>query len=63
MHIIGGYIHCSSLIKLLKNTLCNWVKQKLNFSQKFQWQDIPRRKTNKSYDTTAVQNDPGYKTK
>ena len=63
MHILEGHIHCRSLIILLKNTLCNLVKQKLNFSQKFQRQDIPRRKTNKSYAATAVQNDPEYKTK
>ena len=39
------------------------VKQKLNFPQTFRWQEIPRRKTSKSYDTTAVRNDPGNKTK
>ena len=35
------------------------VKQKSNFSQTFEWQEILRRKTNKSYDKTAVKNDPG----
>ena len=45
------------------------VKQKSNFSQTFEWekkwekQTNLRRKTNKSYDTTAVRNDPGNKTK
>ena len=34
------------------------VKQKLDFSQTFKWQEILRRKTNKSYDKTAVRNDP-----
>ena len=34
------------------------VKQKSNFSQTFEWQEILRRKTNKSYDKTAVRNDP-----
>ena len=39
------------------------VKQKSNFSQTFEWQGILRRKTNKSYDKTAVRNDPGNSTK
>ena len=39
------------------------VKQKWNFSQTFGWQEILRRKTNKSYDKTAVWNDLEYKTK
>ena len=39
------------------------VKQKSNFSQTFEWQEILRRKTNKSYDKTAVRNDPGNSTK
>ena len=39
------------------------VKQKSNFSQTFKSQKILRRKTNKTYDTTAVQNDPGNNTK
>ena len=39
------------------------VRQKLNFSETFQWQEIPRRKTNKSYDKTAVQNDRRNNTK
>ena len=38
-------------------------KQKSNFSQIFEWQEIMRRKTNKSYDKIAVQNDPGHKKK
>ena len=37
------------------------VKQKSNFSQTFEWQEILRRKTHKSYDTTAVWNEPGNK--
>ena len=37
------------------------VKQKSSFSQTLERQEIPRRKTNQFYDTTAVQNDPGYK--
>ena len=39
------------------------VKQKSNFSQAFEWQEILKRKTNKSYDKTAVRNDPGNNTK
>ena len=39
------------------------LKQKSNFSETFEWQEILRRKTNKSYDKTAVQNDPGNNTK
>ena len=39
------------------------VQQKSNFSQTFEWQGILRRKTNKSYDKTAVQNDPRNSTK
>ena len=39
------------------------VKQKLNFSQTFEWQEILRRKTKKSYCKTAVRNNPGNDTK
>ena len=39
------------------------LKQKSNFSETFEWQEILRRKTNKSYDKTAVRNDPGNSTK
>ena len=39
------------------------VKQKWNFSQTFGWQEILRRKANKSYDKTAVRNDPRNNTK
>ena len=39
------------------------VKQKSIFSQTFEWQEMLRRKTHKFFDTTAVQNDPGNKTK
>ena len=39
------------------------VKHKSNFSQTFEWQEILRRKTNKSYDKTALRNDPGNGTK
>ena len=39
------------------------VKQKSNFSQTFEWQEILRRKANKSYDKTAVWNGLEYKTK
>ena len=39
------------------------VKQKSNFSQTFEWQEILRRKTNKSYDKTALRNNPGNNTK
>ena len=39
------------------------VKQISNFSQTFEWQEIPRRKINKSYDKTTVRNDPGNNTK
>ena len=39
------------------------VKQKSNFSQTFEWQEILRRKANKSYDKTAVRNDPRNNTK
>ena len=39
------------------------VKQESNFSQTFEWQGILRRKTNKSYDKTAVRNDPENSTK
>ena len=38
------------------------VKQKSNFSQTFEWQEILRRKTNKSYYKTALRNDPGSDT-
>ena len=31
------------------------VKQKSNFSQTFEWQKVLRRKTNKSFDKTALQ--------
>ena len=39
------------------------IKYKSNFSQIFEWQEILKRKTNKSYDKTAVRNDPGNNTK
>ena len=39
------------------------VKQKSNFSQTFESQEILRRKMNKSYDKTAVRNVPGNNTK
>ena len=39
------------------------VKQKSNFSQTFEWQEILRRKTNKSCHKTALQNGPGNNTK
>ena len=39
------------------------VKQKSNFLQIFEWLKISRGKTNKPYDTSAAQNDPGYNTK
>ena len=39
------------------------VKQKVIFSQTFEWQEILRRKINKSYNKTAVQNEPGNNTK
>ena len=38
-------------------------KQKSNFSETFEWQEILRRKANNSYDKTAVRNDPGNNTK
>ena len=38
------------------------VKQKSNFSKTFKWQEILRRKTNKSYDKTTVRNEPGNNT-
>ena len=34
------------------------VKYISGFSQAFEWQEILRRKTNKSYDKTALRNDP-----
>ena len=40
-----------------------YVKQKSNFSKTFEWQEILRRKSNKSYIKTAAQNDPGNNTK
>ena len=43
--------------------ILKFVKQKSNFSQTFEWQEILRRKTNKSYYKTAVRNDPGNDTK
>ena len=39
-------------------TFLKSVKQNSNFSQTFEWQEILRRKTNKSYDKTALRNDP-----
>ena len=39
------------------------VKYKSDFSQAFEWQEILIRKTNKSYDKTALRNDPGNNTK
>ena len=39
------------------------VKQKSNFSQTLEWKEILRRKTNKSFDKTAVWNDSGINTK
>ena len=39
------------------------LKRKSNFSETFECQEILRRKTKKSYDKTAVQNDPGNNTK
>ena len=35
------------------------IKYKSNFSQTFELQEIMRRKTNKSYDKTALRKDPG----
>ena len=35
------------------------IKKKSNFSETLEWQEILRRKTNKSFDKTAVRNDPG----
>ena len=40
-----------------------FVNPKSNFSQIFEWQEILRGKTNKSYDKTAVRKDPGNNTK
>ena len=39
------------------------VKYISGFSQAFEWQEILRRKTNKSYDKTALRNDPWNNTK
>ena len=39
------------------------VKYISGFSQAFEWQEILRRKTNKSYDKTALRNNPGNNTK
>ena len=39
------------------------IKYKSNFSQIFEWQEILKRKTSKSYDKTAARNDPGNNTK
>ena len=44
---------CRDTIAFLKS-----VTYKSNFSQTFEWQEIMRRKTNKSYDKTAARNDP-----
>ena len=44
-------------------TFLKSVKQNSNFSQTFERQEIPRRKTNKSCYKTAVRNDPGNDTK
>ena len=58
---LSRFVQCGSRrhrIAFLKS-----VKQKSNFSQTFGWQEILRRKANKSYDKTAVLNDPGNNAK
>ena len=56
---------CQDLCSVSHGKTCYYflksVKLKSNFSRRFKWQEILRRKTNKSYNTTAVKNDPGYK--
>ena len=44
-------------------TFLKSVKQISIFSETFEGQEILRRKTNKSYEKTAIQNDPGNNTK
>ena len=44
-------------------TFLKSVKQISIFSETFEGQEILRRKTNKSYEKTATQNDPGNNTK
>ena len=51
------------VIQIHAITFLKSVKQISNFSQTFEWQEIPRRKINKSYDKTTVRNDPGNNTK
>ena len=58
---LSRFVQCGSgrhVIAFLKS-----VKHKSNFSQTFEWQEILRRKTNKSYDKTALRKDPGNNTK
>ena len=45
------------------NCFSKICKAKIEFSQTFEWQEILRRKTNKSSDKTTVRNDPGNNTK
>ena len=44
-------------------TFVKSVKEISIFSETFEGQEILRRKTNKSYDKTFIQNDPGNNTK
>ena len=44
-------------------TFLKSVKQISIFSETFEGQEILGRKTNKSYEKTAIQNDPGNNTK
>ena len=50
--------HAKTCIAFLKS-----LKLKSSFSQTFEWQEILRRKRNKSYDKTAVRNNSGNNTK
>ena len=63
-HIYGNV--CRDLCSVTQRhaiTFLKSVKQISIFSETFEGQEIVRRKTNKSYSKTAIQNDPGNNTK
>ena len=58
---------CRDLKSVGNAKTCNCFSKicrgKIEFLQTFEWQETLRRKTNKCYDKTATQNDPGNNTK
>ena len=59
---LSRFVQCGSR-KDMQLLFLKSVKHKSNFSQTFEWPEILRRKTNKSYDKTALRNNPGNNTK